>query len=283
MPGFLFMSELSRALSGGQVVTSSFRKVPSQASTAGWWVDLSMASGSPVPNFYADAPLAATTLTPFKGIFHGDDKSPKQKYLTRLGLVTPSTALIGQYMLLDYVMYYPFIDFDDTATQIMDNTVTLPRYTSGEGLQAMLVAVAPTVGGGIFTFDYLNQNGDLKTSPVQSCGTAVSNIATLVTGQRATVGAVGPFLQLANGDTGIRAIVSVSFTVPNGGLGALVLVKPLVNAAIREINVTMERDYSATSPLKVRIYDGAYLGLISNCAASPAAAQLFGYADFTWN
>jgi len=283
MPGFLFMSELSRALTGGQVVTSSFRKVPSQASTAGWWVDLSMASGSPVPNFYADAPVAAATLLPLKGIFHGDDKSPKQKYLTRLGLITPSTALVGQYTLLDYVMYYPFIDFDDTSTQAMDNTVTLPRYTTGEGLQAMLVAVAPTVGGGVFTFDYINQNGDLKTSPTQFCGTSVSNIATLVTGQQATVGAVGPFLKLDQGDTGIRSIVSVSFTVPNGGLGALVLVKPLVNVAVREINVTMERSYSSNSPLKVRIFDGAYLGLITNCAASVAAAQLFGYADFTWN
>lgn len=283
MTGFGNVKAYVDAVNGGRAHFCSIRKVPSQASVAGWWVDLSMAAGNPLPNYYASAPLVAATLDGFRGVFHGADKAPATKHLTGLGLVTPTAGLVGQYTLLDYLLYYPFVDGDDADVQVMDNTVALPRYADGEGVQVMAVAVAPTTGNGVFTFDYVNQDGVPKTSPPQGCSTTAANIASLVTSQPAVANGIGPFLQLAGGDTGVRAITSVQFSVLNGGLIALVLVKPLADAAVREINTTAEVSYVNRRPGPPRVHDGAYLNFIMNCAATVAAGTLAGFGTFTWS
>ena len=272
------------AFAAGRSHFCSLRKIPSQASVAGWWVDLSMAAGNPLPNYYASSPLTAAVLDGQRGIFHGADKAPSSKRLCDISLMTPTAGLVGAYMLLDYLLYYPFVDGDDTDVQVMDNTISLPRYASGDGVQVMAVAVAPTTGSGRFTFDYVNQSGVTRTSPLQFCSTTASSIASIATSQPAVASAPpGPFLTLAAGDTGVRQIVSVTNTVPNGGLLALVLVKPLAEMAIREINTAAEASYVNARPAPPEIVDGAYLNLIMNCAATVAAGTLAGHARFVWS
>lgn len=283
MTGFRNFGALGAAYLAGQSHTAHFRKVPSQASAAGQWVDLSMASGNPVPNYYASSPLEAAVLDGDRGIFHGDDKSPSAMHLTDLTLCTPSAAFVGAYQLLDYLLYYPFVDLDDTEEQVMVNAVTLPRYTDGAGVRAMMVALAPTVGGGSFSYTYINQSGNTATSPVISCNTTADAIATVPTSQQGTAAGGLLFLPLASGDTGIRSITSLQMIAPNGGLCALVLVKPLCAATIREISVPDERSYVHEIPGMPRIYDGAYLNLVVNCASTVAAARLAGRISFVWN
>lgn len=283
MAGFRNIRALGSAFDEGRTHSCSFRKVPSQASTAGWWVDLSMAAGNPVPNYYAASPLVASTLGAFQGIFHGDAKSPASKHLTELNLTTPTAGLVGVYRLLDYLVYYPFVDLDDTDAQVMDNTTPLPRYATGAGVRPMLVAVAPTIGGGSFTFDYVNQDGAAKTAPTQFCSVASANISNIVTSQQAVASGGRVFLQLADGDTGVRSITSWTNIVSNGGLGALVLAKPLADIAIREINTPAEMSWPNMQPGAPRIYDGAYLNFIMNCAATVAAGTLSGRASFAWS
>ncbi len=279
--GFTLIKDYVDAINGGKYRSCSIRKVPSQATTAFWWVDLSMASGNPLPNYYASTPLEAATLDGFRGIFAGDDTGGK--YLTNMMLVTPTAGLVGQYRLLDYILYYPFIDGDDTDVQMMDNTVTLPRYTTGEGVMAMYVAVAPTTGGGSFTFDYIDQDGNSKTSPTHSCSVASAGISSLITTEPATAARGLPFLRLAEGSTGIRSITSITNLVANGGLGTIVLVKPIAEMAVREINTPIEREWIVEKQPLPYINDGAYLGLIVNCAATVAAGQLTGRLNFTWS
>lgn len=281
--GFRNVGALAAADAAGRTHFCSFRKVPSQATVAGNWADLSLAAGNPKPQYYASTPLAAAVLDDFDGIFHGDDKSPATKHLTHLGLVTPTAGLVGRYELLDYLLYYPFVDGDSLDTQTTDNAVTLPRYTDGDGVMVMAVASAPTAGGGGFTFDYVNQDGAARTSPSISCNTTAANIATLVTSQQAVAAGGRWFLPLTGGDRGVRSITSVTFSAASGGLIALVLVKPLATLAIREINTMAEREFVTQMPGAPRIYDGAYLGLITNCAATIAAGQLAGYARFAWS
>lgn len=282
MPGFATIREYVDAQENGQVHFCSIRKVPSQASTARWWVDLSMAAGNPLPNYYASTPLEAAVLEAQRGIWHGADKSPSTKHLTEWGLMSPTTGLVGQYSLLDYLLYYPFVDLDDTDAQVLDNTVTLPRYETGEGVRAMLVCVAPTTGGGAFTFDYIDQDGNAKTSPAQSLPTTASTIAQLLR-QPATASADGPFLKVASGTTGIRRVTSWTNSTPGGGLAALVLVKPLADLAIYEISNMNEVEYVSRRAGPPRIYDGAYLNMIMNCSATVAAGLLAGYMKFAWN
>lgn len=277
------VADYVNAINDGAVAVGHFRKVPSQASVAGWWADLSMASGSPVPNYYAAEPLVFDTLSPYRGIYHGPSVSPSTKVMTHLELMTPTAGFVGQFKVLDYLGYYPFLDLDEGAEQVMDNTVTLPRYADGDGVMAMLVAVAPTVGGGTFTFNYVDQAGDAKTSPVQYCGTTGASIASLVTSQPATVAGIGPFLRLADGSTGIRRVTSVQMGTLNGGLAALVLVKPLADVYVPEVNTPNEIEWVSRRAGPPVVQDGAHLNLIVNCAATIAAGLLVGRANFAWS
>lgn len=280
------VGDIADAHVAGRARSGMFRKTPSQATTAGWWADLSMAPGTPVPNYYAAAPLVAKRLDPFDGIFHGDAVTPAELHLTRFGLVTSSANFVGQVMLLDYLLIYPFVDCDSGDLQTMTNTVTLDRYTDGVGVQVMAVAVAPTLGSGRFTFTYLDQNGVEQTSPTQVCSTTGANIATIVTSQPTVSGTVqpsGPFLPLASGSTGVRAITSCTFSILNGGLMALVLVKPLLDLAIREASTEVEAPMPWGRAGAPRVYDSSYLNMICSPAGSIASAVLTGYADFVWS
>lgn len=282
MPGFRSVREYADAHENGQTHFCSLRKVPSQASTARRWVDLSMAAGNPLPNYYAASPLVAAVLDGQRGIWHGTDKSPSRKYLTEFGLMTATAGLVGNYKLHDYLLYYPFLDLDDLDVQSMDNTVALPRYEDGAGVLPMLVCVAPTTGGGSFTFDYVNQDGASKTAPTQSFPTTASTIAQLLC-EPATASGPGPFLRLAGGDTGVRSITSWTNLGSGGGLAALVLVKPLADSVIYEVNNMNEVEYVSRRAGPPRIYDGAYLNLIMNCSGTVAAGQLTGFCRFAWN
>lgn len=277
------VSRYVAAATGGQISSATIRKVPSQASTASWWVDLSMAAGIPTPNFYASEPLVAATLNPMRGINHGDNKAPAEKYLQSIELMTPSAALVGPYFLLDYLLYYPFVDLESLETQEFDNTVAPPRYAGGDGVMAMFVCAAPTTGGGSFTYTYINQSGNPAVSPVISYATAAANISNILTSQPATVAGRGPFLPLASGDTGIRAVTGITNILGTGGLGTLVLVKPLASHAIWEINTPHEVEYVRDRPNLPRIYDGAYLNMIMRCASSVAAAILVGRLTTVWS
>jgi hypothetical protein len=270
------------AMLNGQVTVGHFRKVPGLASTAWCWADIGMAAGNPPPNYYASTPLVASVLDGWRGIYHGDNKDPLEMYLSEVMLVTPTVAMVGTYRLMDYLLYYPFIDLDDTDPQELDNTITLPRYIDGSGVRAMLVAQAPTVGAGQFTFTYLNQDGIQHTSPINYCTTSGMNMGTLLTMQPASVGGRGLFLILAEGDTGIRQILTFTNSVSNGGLGAIVLVKVLADFFINEINTPVEASFPNMQSGPPRIYDGAFLNFICNPAGSIAAGLLTGRANFTW-
>ena len=283
MAGFKNIREYAEALQQGRTHVGHCRKVPSQASTAGWWVDLSMAAGNPLANYYASEPLVAATLLAKRGIWHGDDKSPSTKHLTEISLCTPTAGLVGVYRLLDYLVYYPFIDGDSTDTQAMDNTVTLPRYTTGEGVYAMMVATAPTAAAGTFTYNYVDSDNNSKTSATITTATAFANISSIMTSEQGT-GAIGsPFLRMASGSRGIKQITDITYSVAPSGNCAIVLVKPIAHHTILEINTPHEIPFVSNKPGAPRVYDGAYLGLIMNCAATVAAGILVGRFNFAWS
>lgn len=277
------VSSYVNAALDGCVASASIRKVPSQASTAGWWVDLSMAAGIPTPNYYAAEPLVAATLKPMRGIYHGDNKSPLEKYVHSFELMTPTAALVGQYYLMDYLLYYPNIDLDSLDPQLLDNEVVSPRYLGGDGVMAILVTTAPTVGGGSFFYEYINQSGNPAVSPVISFSTAAAGIGSLVTSQPASNAGGVAFLPLASGDTGIRAVTSITNLTGTGGLGSLVLVKPLVSHAIFEVNTPHEVEFVRDRPSLPRVYDGAYLNMMVLCSASVAAGTLVGRLTTVWS
>jgi hypothetical protein len=210
--------------------------------------------------------------------------SPSRKFLTHWTQVSNNIACRGQLILQDYILYYPFVDLDDLSTQTMTNAVSLPRYTNGAGVEVMAVCQSPTAGGGSFVFEYVNQNGVTKTSPTQVCQAAgnVALIGNLISGPNNGTNAKH-YLELAAGDSGVRQINSVTMLAANGGLMALVLVKPLVTAAIREASVESEVELLTMGKPSVRIYDGAFLSHIMFQPSGQISTISAGRLSFIWD
>lgn len=283
--GFAGVRELINAEEAGQYNIFSFRKVPSQASTAGVWFDLSMASGNPSPNFYSGTELTATVLEGYKGLGHGASVLPKQKYLTEtLTMTTTANAVPLTMTMCDYLLFYPQIDMDSVDTQYTDNTVTLPRYTDGRGVQMFLVAQYPYLGGVDFTITYTNSDGVTGRSTGLVRANTAGNIGSFVHSGVGIAGSYGCFLPLQSGDVGVRAVESITFSAPNGGLGAIVLVKPLDTTIIRETTAPVECNYYMDEANLSEIKDGAFLNYIC-CATtgSVAGAPIIGTIKTTFN
>lgn len=283
MPGFLNLGAYAAAVEQGAHLISTFRKAPATGMST-FWADLSMSPGSPVGNYYASAPLVAATLDPERGIFHGTPVAPAKKSLRNMVLMTQSAAIAtSQYYLADYLLYYPFVDMDAAGEeQLMDNTVTLPRYADGRGVKMFMVALTPSIGGGQFFVTYTNQNGvSGRQTPIHLCSNSLSIGALMATQQN--IGGHMPFLSLANGDTGVRSVESVTVIAANGGLTAIVLAVPLRTLLLRDINAPREVESIRDVPVAPEIRDGAYLNLLAGTPLGALGGTIIsGYAEFVW-
>lgn len=274
------LEQLITAETDGKVRQYTWRKTPSQVTTAGLWFDLSMSPGRPVPKYWFDAPPAIAKTVTYSsdgGLEHGGGVSPSEKYLRlTTGISTVATALPLTMILCDYLLYYPSIDDSNLDEQIMDNTVTLPRYTDGEGVQAIAVSVAGRTGGASFYFTYTNSegvSGRVSRTVFQNSAAALGTL--LNNGVNNNASAM-PFIGLQSGDTGIRSIDSVFMLGADVGLFTLILVKPLGTSVIRGIDAPVEKDYFLEAGVIPRIYDDAYLSFICLPQGTLAATALMG-------
>jgi hypothetical protein len=272
----------------GRVRSWQWRKTPSAVTTAGIWFDLATAAGNPkAKNWFDAAPLTAQQIKQSTdgGIFHGADVSPSTKYLRKsLSFTATATALPMQMRLCDYLIYYPTIDDATTDEQIMDNTTTLPRYTDGKGVQMMAITLAGRTGGQTFTVKYTNQDGvtgRISETVVQNTSGVIGTITTSTL--TPTTGSVAPFIGLQSGDTGVRAVESVTMNGVDTGLFAIVLVKPIFETQIRGIDAPVEKDLLLHSVELPRIYDDAFLNYLCLPNGSLAATALIGNLKFIWN
>jgi hypothetical protein len=179
-------------------------------------------------------------------------------------------------------MFYPLIDMDSTDEQPLDNAVTLPRYTDGNGVQAFLVATNPYIGGIQFYLNYTNQEGVAgRISQYAICNTS-GNIGMIVH-SGITAWLTGPFVPLMLRDRGIRSIESITFMGSNGGMGTLVLCKPLFDFYVREVNAPAEWDLITMLGGKLpRVYDGAYINFLIEPNGTIAAQYIIGDMTFIW-
>ena len=281
---------------------STFRKVPAVSATvAGQWFDYAYAAGNPIPNYYAASPLEAAVLEADKGIIVPRMAAGQKQYLHRVTAMataasaTSVTSDSQPLLLLDYLLYYPFVDMDAAGEdQFMVQTESLPRYTDGIGTRIMMVAQSPTVGGGRFTVTYVGDDDAEHTTESLYC--AAAQPAGALTSAVGGAAGVAPFLPLAAGVKGVKSIVSCNFSVANGGLCALVIVRPLdthyvMEASRRTTTGTLESFGDATEREAMRlrggmveIKDGAFLGFIGQGSnGSLASAPLVGAIETVWS
>jgi hypothetical protein len=282
---------LGQAFDSGQSWISTFRKVPAATATiAGQWYDYSYASGNPIPNYYAAAPTKSAVLEADKGIIVPRMASGEKQYLHRLSVMSNgATAGTQPLYLLDYLLYYPFVDMDAAGEdQIMESVATLPRYTDGIGVQMIVVAQSPTVGGGRFTITYIGSDDAQYTTTSMFCGAAQPSGA-LVNAVTGTAG-LTPFVPLNAGVKGVKSVVSCNFSVANGGLCAIVLVRPLEttialeSTSVAGIGSAVEKEALRLRGGIVEIKDGAFLGMLGQgVAGSLASSPLVGTIETVWS
>lgn len=283
------ISDVIDAELAGRVRNYWWRKTPSAITTAGIWYDLATAAGNPkAKNWFDSAPLTAAQVAQSTdgGLFHGANVSPSEMYLRKtLCLTATVTALPMQMILCDYLLYYPTIDEAVTDQQDMDNTVTLPRYTDGEGVYMMAVTLAARTGGQQFTVSYTNSDGvSGRTTPVMTTNTSsvIGTIATTVFTPTNQTSAT-PFIPLQDDDKGVRSVESVTMLGSDTGLFAIVLVKPISETQIRGIDAPVEKDHLLHTAELPRIYDDAFLGYLCLPQGTLAATALLGNVKVIWN
>jgi hypothetical protein len=277
----------------GQTFFGGFRKVPNAVTGAGAWFDITLSPGNPLPFYYASTPLVGAPIgqSVNGGIPHNQPVASLgyKTYLKTLNVNsgTSGSAVNGAMILMDYLFYYPFVDTGITDTQVLDNTLSLTRYTSGQGVSVMAVQLAGMLGTGnpTFNFTYINQSGVLQTAPTQTCGSG-SIVGELATGNNSNAAVARsnyPFLALVPGDTGIRSIQSVTFDTPDIGLLAFVLVKPLEQIIQRENGSAAERTPVIDFFDLPVIEDNAYLSFLVNTGLNGAnATPFFGTIQTVW-
>jgi hypothetical protein len=301
MGGFNNIMEWVDSCEGGMHDMFQFRKMSGAATIAGQWADYTYASGRPISNFYATVPLKSALIESNKGIYVGEDVSPLKKYIHRLNTMimaagaTTVTCQNLQLLLCDYLLYYPFVDMDDDAEQAMIADAVLPaRYGSSIGVQMMLVAQGQTVGGGTFTITYTNENGTPgRVTPLHYC--AAAQPAGALVQAIGNAGGITPFITLQAGDLGVQSVQKIQFSLVNGGIASLVLIKPLsghlcmeecrrtTSGTLASFGAPNETESIRDTMSLTEIKDGAVLGFIGRTmAGSIASSQLVGIIETVW-
>lgn len=280
------VAEIATAYDNGTSIYRTWSKTPTQTTGAGIWFDLSMSPGNPVPNYYAAAPTIAIALARSTdgGIDHGPAVTPYNKYLREFTVRTvTATAVPLPIILCDYLMYYPFVDMSVVGDQSMTTSISLPRYSTGAGVQIMAVEVASQVGGSQFYCTYTNQSGVAgRVTGTVTCNSQTVN-GTIVSSAPTSAGAPGPFLPLQSGDYGVQSIQTVTFLTGDVGLLSLVLVKPLASTLIYDITAPVKKDFLIDHNIMPVIKDDAYLNMICCPKGTLAAAPITGDISTVWS
>ena len=266
------------------------------AQTAGMWYALFRGGGNPAADtiFGTGTNLAFRELTDATanatGIPHGGAVGGGTGFkhlLSAAAQTAAATTAPCVLMLVDLLGFYPITSVTTTGAQTLNNTVTLPRYTDGAGVQAFITP-STVMGAGTpnLSLVYTNSAGTGSratptTLPIGNTAAPVTQIVYSGTGN----GKFGPFMPLAAGDAGIRSVQSINLSATyTSGVLNLVLCKPLLTLPITTVGVTAERDLVNQFMSMPKVHDGACLAwLMLAGAATPVASPLSGHLEFGWS
>jgi hypothetical protein len=297
--GFSSMDNFINAVSvNGQFYRADWNKnfLPTTAAVAGEWHCLARGAGLPglgtIYNTGTNLAFQATSdnTAGAEGIQHGGNVSPATKHIVNASAFTAAaTTAPCVLMLIDLLGFYRVTTVTTTTAQTTNNTVTIPRYTDGAGVQAFMWntntvamgAATPNLSIGYTNSDGTAGRANPTTLPIGK--TAAANGLVLYSGTGA--GKYGPFMPLQAGDKGIRSIQTIqNSTSYVSGEYAVGLCRPLLTLPITTLGVAAERDLMNQIPSLPRVYDGANLiWMMYSGANTPVNSAIAGHIDFAFN
>lgn len=233
------------------------------ATVAGRYSSLWMYEGNPAGGA-APGAVAAPDNTTDGGLKQVDPGGGRQKWL--LG-VAASALSTGTLILYDRLLHISGLSGTSAVAQTVGGTLT--RYTGTESVGNQIwVEVYTAIGGTATTVtaSYTDQDGNSATTTATSIGGTGLNEA-----QR-----IIP-LPLASGDTGVRAVASVTLAATTGTAGnfGVTIARPLAVVPLSMVGVGSVRDLISGLPSIIEVKTDACLAL-AWLANGTTAPQLFG-------
>lgn len=270
------LDSLYAAIAAGQSNKGLFQKASSNgvASAAGRWHEFFTATGIPTAgSFTGTAGVATQMTTATQGALNIGTAavSPDVRNGVSLKMQTPTATLVpATFYLVDFLLYYPSCVVTGTPTTL-NNTATLPRYTTGDGVFP-IIAVQTALGATqpALTLTYTDEAGNTgnvasaMTSPVAS-----APISTLFLNNGS------PFLPLAGSDKGVRKIDSYTLATGTTGTVSMILVKVIAEIDLYAINTGSLVDLVAHTPTFPKIEDNACLGFIGVAGGAMVSSAVF--------
>lgn len=268
------------------------------AGTAGHWQHLLTSAGNiPAATFGgAELTYVETTNAWSEGAIPiADQTLPATKHLTSFGASIIAAAGAPWFVQLIDLHGYAKLTTTNvsttgakviTMTAIGAGGTTYARYPNGDGLRIAVAAIA-AMGANAPTMrvNYLNTSGAAKATLAGCVSTASATNGTILNSGNAA-NKYGPFLPLAEGDTGVSGLVNLTWggTAHASGSVAVLLCKPLGQPIpIPQTGLYNVFDYVNTLPSLPRLRNGANLtALVYNTAATTSGGTFFASADYAW-
>lgn len=301
---------LGGATGTSRAATGTFVEVVTAASTAGFAITASVNTGVfSISNIsVVEWGTSSGTITPMfqpctatntPAMYHGGAVSTDLKSLLNIGLMTTAGTGVGQFVLVDILGGYPYLDANSSSAQTCYNTNTLPRYTDGKGVRAVMVSggtgyvasTTPTTVGATahnvaITYTRADTGG---TDTGRQMPVTVACTGSAIQGHitHSGIAANNYFpLPMANGDTGVESIQTVTLSAASATAGTyyhMILYKELANIPVPAANTYFEREFVNAMPSLERVVDGAVLGLFYVAGGATVASTTFiGHVEVCW-
>lgn len=250
----------------GQIVIGNKASI---TTIAGAIHSLWTAAGQPGAGAFGGTPLAARAVngSTTGAITFTNPTAPDTLHMLTAWLT--STIAAGTFFLVDRLLDYPTIDCTSTSLQTFNNTVTLPRYTDGTGVE-MFAEVTTNLGATpqTCTFTYTNSAG---------VGSRTTTLAPVVSSAVARVPQTGFFIPRQAGDSGIRSVQSAQF---GGSMGAgvmnLTLCRPYFVLPCTQANFPFLLNLVTSFPLLHQLVDNRALVWLIKAATTSSGNMDFG-------
>jgi hypothetical protein len=258
------------------------------------WYDLWPVGGNPAAGSIANTAFTATNVSDSTtGTMNkrGNVSTDQMHLLSFWAVASANTLMLTLY---DRVLIYDLNTFNAASNKVLTNTNTAARYASGAPGLLCFICVNATTGAtaaNLTQFRYTDQAGNtLHTMPTTPTVTFIPS----VTQSSATLGARvmipsnsgatvtwGPYVPLANGDSGMRLVNDFTTSAADTGSFSIVLMKPLADMVLPVAGIASQIDRVFQISELERIFDGAGLALMTFANATTALTMMGGIT-FGW-